>query len=47
MRFCVRRTAEAVKWTSFGEVCVPGVLKAGAIEGTDGRARAAALADAL
>jgi multimeric flavodoxin WrbA len=47
LRYCLRKTAELVKWTSIGEVCVPGVNKAGDIEGTDGCARAAALADAL
>ena len=47
VRYCLRKTAELIKWTSFGEVCVPGVLKAGEIEATDGCARAAALADAL
>ena len=30
-----------------GEVLIPGVLEAGAIQGTDGCARAAALADAI
>lgn len=47
VRFCLRRTAELVKWESIGEVCVPGVFKAGDIASTDGCARAAALADAL
>ena len=47
VRYCLRKTAELIKWTSIGEACVPGVLKAGDIAGTDGCARAAALADAL
>lgn len=47
VRFCVNKTAELVKWKSFGEVCVPGVFRAGDIASTDGCARAAALADAL
>ena len=39
------RTAALLQWKMAGEVLVPGVLKAGEIDGTDGCAQAAALAD--
>ena len=41
------RSAELLGWSCAGEVLVPGVLKAGEIEKTDGCIRAAALADSL
>ena len=45
VRIPIERTATLIKWTMVGEVLVPGVLEAGAIEKTDGCAQAAALAD--
>lgn len=47
VRIPVERSAALLKWDMFGEVLVPGVLNVGAIEKTDGCARAAALADKL
>ena len=47
IRFCLNKSAALLKWESIGEVCVPGVFKAGDIASTNGCARAAALADAL
>ena len=44
VRIPLERTAALNKWTMVGEVLVPGVLKPGDIEKTDGCARAAALA---
>lgn len=41
------RTAALLGWSCAGEVLVPGVLKVGEIEKTDGCSRAAALADSL
>lgn len=45
VRVPVERSAALLKWKMVGEVLVPGVLKAGDIEKTDGCAQAAALAD--
>lgn len=47
VRIPMERTAALLKWNMVGEVLIPGVLEAGAIQGTDGCARAAALADAI
>ncbi len=47
VRFFFERTAALVNWANVGEVLVPGVLEAGAIEKTDGCAQAAALADKI
>lgn len=47
VRIPVERTAALIKWNMVGEVLVPGVLEAGAIEKTDGCAQAAALADKI
>ncbi len=44
-RIPLERTAALLKWTVTGEVLVPGVLKVGDIDKTDGCAQAAALAD--
>ena len=41
----LERTAALLKWNLVGEVLIPGVLEAGAIEKTDGCAQAAALAE--
>ena len=45
VRIPLERTAALLQWKMAGEVLVPGVLKAGEIDGTDGCAQAAALAD--
>ena len=45
VRIPLERTAALLQWKMVGEVLVPGVLKAGEIDGTDGCAQAAALAD--
>ena len=47
VRIPIERSAELIKWNMVGEVLVPGVLEAGAIEKTDGCAQAAALADKI
>ena len=47
VRVPIERSAAFLKWNMAGEVLVPGVLAAGAIDKTDGCARAAALADKL
>ena len=47
IRIPYERTIAFLKWISVGEVLIPGVSKAGDIEKTDGRARAAALADRI
>ena len=47
VRIPMERTAALLKWECLGTVLVPGVLKAGEIEKTDGCTRAAALADAI
>ncbi len=47
VRIPVERTAALLKWKMAGEVLVPGVLEAGAIDRTDGCARAAALAEKI
>lgn len=44
VRIPIERSAALLKWKMVGEVLVTGVLDAGAIAGTDGCARAAALA---
>ena len=43
----VERTAALLKWEMAGEVLIPGVLKVGDIEKTDGCQQAAALADKI
>ncbi len=45
VRVPLERSAALLKWKMVGEVLIPGVLKAGDIEKTDGCAQAAALAD--
>ena len=45
VRVPMERTAALLKWKMVGEVLVPGVLEAGAIDKTDGCKQAAALAD--
>ena len=45
VRIPLERSAALLQWKMAGEVLVPGVLKAGEIDGTDGCAQAAALAD--
>ena len=45
VRIPLERTAALLQWKMVGEVLVPGVLKAGEINGTDGCAQAVALAD--
>ena len=47
VRVPIERTAALLKWNMVGEVLVPGVLEAGAVDKTDGCKRAAALADAI
>lgn len=47
VRVPLERSAALLKWKMVGEVLVPGVLKAGDIEKTDGCAQAAALVDKL
>ena len=45
IRFAYERMAALTDWTNVGEVLIPGVWEAGAINGTDGCAQAAALAE--
>lgn len=45
VRIPLERSAALLKWNMVGEVLVPGVLKAGDIEKTDGCRQAAALAE--
>ena len=45
VRVPMERTAALLKWNMVGEVLVPGVLEAGAIDKTDGCKQAAALAE--
>lgn len=45
VRIPIERSAALLNWKMVGEVLIPGVLNAGAIDGTDGCAQAAALAD--
>lgn len=47
VRVPLERSAALLKWKVVGEVLVPGVLKVGDIEKTDGYAQAAALADKI
>lgn len=47
VRIPVERTAALNKWTMVGEVLVPGVLKPGDIQKTDGCEQAAALAEKI
>lgn len=47
VRIPIERSAALMKWEMAGEVLIPGVLEAGAIEKTDGCAQAAALAEKL
>lgn len=47
VRIPMERTAALNKWTMVGEVLVPGVLKPGDIQKTDGCERAAALAEKI
>ena len=47
VRVPMERTAELLKWKMVGEVLIPGVLKVGEIEKTDGCAKAAELADKI
>lgn len=46
-RFVFERSARISKQDIIGEICIPGVFEAGAIESTDGVARAVALAARL
>ena len=43
----IERSAELMKWTMAGEVLIPGVLKVGEIDNTDGCKQAAELADKI
>ena len=45
IRIPVERSAALIKWKMVGEVLVPGVFEAGAVEKTDGCMQAAALAE--
>ena len=45
VRVPIERSAALIKWNMVGEVLVPGVLEAGAIDKTDGCKQAAALAE--
>ena len=47
VRVPMERTAALLKWEMVGEVLIPGVLEAGAIQKTDGCAQAAALAEKI
>ena len=47
VRIPIERTAAVLKWHMAGEVCITGVLEAGAIVKTDGCAQAAALAEKI
>ena len=46
-RIPMERTAALVKWEMVGEVLIPGVLEAGAIQNTDGCKQAAELAERI
>ena len=43
----IERSAELMKWTMAGEVLIPGVLKVGEIDNTDGCKQAAELAEKI
>ena len=45
VRIPIERTTALGKWKMVGEVLIPGVLKPGDVDGTDGCEKAAALAD--
>ena len=45
VRIPIERSAALIKWNMVGEVLIPSVLEAGAIDKTDGCKQAAALAD--
>ncbi len=45
VRFMYEKSCSTLKLTNVGEVLIPGVLEAGAIDNTDGVLKAAALAD--
>lgn len=47
VRIPIERSAELMKWNMVGEVLIPGVLKIGDIENTDGCKQAAALAEKI
>ena len=47
VRIPIERSTALIKWNMVGEVLVPGVFEAGAINKTDGCAQAAALADKI
>lgn len=47
VRVPIERTAALNKWRMVGEVLIPGVLKPGDVDRTDGCEKAAALADAI
>ena len=47
VRVPIKRSAELLKCNMVGEVLIPGLLKAGDIEKTDGCAKAAELADKI
>ena len=47
VRVPMERTTALLKWKMVGEVLIPGVLEAGAIDKTDGCAQAAALAEKI
>ena len=47
VRVPYERTAALLKWKSVGEVLIPGVLNVGDISRTDGRKKAADLAELL
>ena len=47
VRIPIERTAALNKWKMIGEVLIPGVLKPGDIDKTDGCKKSAALADAI
>ena len=47
VRVPLERSAALLKWKMVGEVLIPGVLKVGDVEKTDGCAQAAALADKI
>lgn len=47
VRIPIERSAELMKWKMVGEVLIPGVLKTGDIENTDGCKQAAELAEKI
>ena len=47
VRIPIERSAELMKWNMVGEVLIPGVLKTGDIENTDGCKQAAELAEKI